>query len=286
MAKLHTEPLCTKDCLLDWFKPDERELARHDDPEKTLHLGENMLARGQLQEVAATESGKLIFGHGRLLAAKRTGRKSLRAKIYPDSLPDTECELIRAADNLHHNKLTGYRKWLLCSGLMAMNPEWRQKDLAEALNVSEKMVTVNLSPSSCTQAWQEALKENLVGISHCYEASKLRLEEQAALLSLKLSGASRAEIGDAGRRSRNAKKNNDEAGKAAKVQCLLPTGVQITVRGKGLTLATAIEALTDAIKEMRVAKANGYSAKTFAISMAEKAKAKQEKANATENEVR
>jgi hypothetical protein len=58
-----------------------------------------------------------------------------------------------------------------------------------------------------------------------------------------------------------------------------------------LSLGTAIESLLDGIKEMRAAKASGYSAKTFAASMKEKAKAQQEKAqqgkaNAMENEVK
>jgi hypothetical protein len=43
---------------LEWFKPDEKELARHDDPAKIRQLGEDMQANGQLQAVAATEVGQ------------------------------------------------------------------------------------------------------------------------------------------------------------------------------------------------------------------------------------
>ena len=73
----------------DWFKPDQRELDRHDDPEKTRHLGEDMLANGQLQAVGATEDGRMIFGHGRWLAAKAVGIKTLEPSDSPGGLTQT-----------------------------------------------------------------------------------------------------------------------------------------------------------------------------------------------------
>jgi len=56
---------------LDWFKPDPKELARHDDPEKVRLMGEDMKAHGQLADVLACEDARMISGHGRLLAAAR-----------------------------------------------------------------------------------------------------------------------------------------------------------------------------------------------------------------------
>src|SRR6266852_1400533 len=127
MDTLHTEPVSTKDCLLDWFNLNELELARHNNLEKTRLLSENLLARGQLQDVASIEDGRMIFGHGRWLAAKMAGLKTLRAKIYPASLTETETKLIRAAENLQRNELTGFEKWRLCDELMCGNPKWQQK---------------------------------------------------------------------------------------------------------------------------------------------------------------
>ena len=56
----------------------------------------------------------IIFRLGNWLAAKAAGLKTLRARIYPAALTDTEIKLIRAAENLQRNELTGYQKWLLC----------------------------------------------------------------------------------------------------------------------------------------------------------------------------
>ena len=254
---------------LDWFKPDQRELARHDDPDEIRRLGEDMRANGQLQAVGATEDGRMIFGHGRYLAGPLAGFKTLEVKLWPASLPDTQFKLIRASENLQRKELKGYQKWLLCADLMACNPTWHMKDLAEKLHLDPSMLTRLLSPSKCIPAWQDALKAEKVGVSDCYAASKLPPEEQAELLALKLSGASRDTIEQAGRKSRNGQAT---AVKVARVRCQLPSGVQIVVSGEGVSLDDAIEALGEAIKEMKKAREQGYTAKTFAAAMKDKSK--------------
>lgn len=269
MATLHTEPLSTEDKLLAWFKPDERELARHNDREKTRLLSENLLARGQLQDAAAIEDGRMIFGHGRWLAAKAAGLKTLRARIYPASLTDTEIKLIRAAENLQRNELTGYQKWLVCSDLMACNPTWQHKDLAQALNLDPSMVTRLLSPSGCTKAWQEALKEGKVGVSDCYAARKLPLEQQDGLLALKLSGASRDAIEQAGRKKRTAAAPTV---RLSRIKAVLPSGVVIVASGEGLTLDDLIESLGEAQREAKKAREQGLDARTFQAVLRDKAK--------------
>src|SRR6266567_7620672 len=103
--------LATECRPLDWFKTDAGQLARHGDPEKVRLRGLDMLAHGQLQPVGATDDGRLIFGHGRWLAAKAAGIKTLEVKLYPASLSDTQFKLIRAAENWQRSELTGYQKW-------------------------------------------------------------------------------------------------------------------------------------------------------------------------------
>jgi ParB-like chromosome segregation protein Spo0J len=263
MSTPATSKPTTEHRLLDWFKPDEREIARHDDPEQVRLLGLDMQANGQLQPVAATEDGRMIFGHGRLLAARSAGIKTLETKLYPSSMPDTQFRLIRAAENLQRKDLSGFRKWQLCAELMCANP-WQMKDLAEHLHLDPSMVTRLLSPSRCTEAWQTALKEGKVGISDCYAASKLEPSEQAGLLALKLAGASRDTIEQEARKSRNG---SAETVRVQKVKCTLPSGVTVVVAGEGVSLDESIKALTQAIKEMKRARDLGYTARTFAAAM-------------------
>jgi len=171
-------------------------------------------------------------------------------------------------------------------GLLDLNRGWTNKELAGYLHLDPSSVTRYVAYRNGTAELQKAYLSGEIDLTRMYAIVKLPAEKQNEALAMGLSGASRDAIEQVGRRSRKEKASQDEAGKTAKVHCLLPTGVQITVSGKGLSLGTAIEALTDAIKEMRAAKANGYTAKTFAASMKDKAKASQEMANAAENEVK
>jgi ParB/RepB/Spo0J family partition protein len=268
MAIPNTKPLATEHRPLDWFKTDARELARHDDPEKVRLQGEDMLAKGQLQPVGATEDGRMIFGHGRWLAAKAAGIKTLEVKLFPASLSDTQFKLIRAAENLQRKELTGYQKWLLCSELIAGNPNWQLKDLAEQLHLDPSMVTRLLSPSKCIPAWQEALAAGKVGISDVYAASKHSEAEQAELLRLKLSGASRDAIEQAGRKSRSTKPT---AIKLSRVKIAMPQGASVVVSGHELSMSDLVELLSDTLKEARKA-AEQFDVKTFQSMMRDKAK--------------
>ena len=152
---------------------------------------------------------------------------------------------------------------------MGLNPGWLAKDLAEHLHIDPSMVTRLLSPTKCTVAWQDALKDGKVGISDVYAASKLPEAEQAGLLALKLSGASRDAIEKAGRKKRSV---DVEAVRVNRVKCLLPSGVQVVVSGSSVSLDESIEALTEAVKEMKRARDLGYTSKTFAAAMKDKAR--------------
>jgi ParB family transcriptional regulator, chromosome partitioning protein len=272
MTAMQTKPLAIEHRLLDWFKTDPLELARHDDPEKIRLQGEDMLAKGQLQAVGATEDGRMIFGHGRWLAAKSAGIKTLEVKIFPASISETEFKLIGASENLHRKELTGHKKWVLCSGLLSVNPTWQMKDLAEQLYLDPSMLTRLLSPSKCIPAWQEALASGKVGISDCYAASKLAEDEQAELLRQKLGGASRDAIEQSGRKKRNAA--TTAAVKLSRIKAMLPSGVVIVVSGKSLTLDDFIESLGEAQREAKKAREQGLDARTYQAVLRDKAKKK------------
>jgi ParB family chromosome partitioning protein len=269
MATPNTKPLAIEHRPLDWFKPDPKELERHDDPNEIRQLGEDLLANGQLQPVGATEDGRMIFGHGRYLAAKAAGIKALEVKVFPASLSDTQFKLIRAAENLKRKELTGYQKWRLCAELKSENPTWAMQDLAEKLHLDPSMVTRLMSPSKCTQAWQEALAVGKVGISDCYAASKLDETEQAELLRLKLSGASRDAIEHAGRRARAA---GTPTVRMSKVKIAMPQGASVVVSGPELSMSDLVELLNETLKQARRA-AEQFDVKTWVRMMADKARA-------------
>jgi ParB family chromosome partitioning protein len=253
---------------LEWFQTDAQELARHDDPEKIRQQGADMLANGQLQAVGATEDGRMIFGHGRWLAAKSAGIKTLEVKLFPSALTGTQFKLIRAAENLQRKDLTGYQKWLLCADLLRGNAAWQLKDLAEHLHLDPSMVTRLLSPGNCIEAVQNALRKGAIGISDCYEFSQESPERQAELLRMKLAGASRSAIKDARRKCPGA-----EAGvvKLSRVKIAMPQGATVVVNGRELNMAGLVDLLAETLKEARKA-AEQYDVKTFQSMMKDKAK--------------
>ena len=263
--KVETRPL-------EWFKPDGRELARHDDPEVIRRHGQDLLANGQLQAVGATEDGRMIFGHKRLLAARSAGLKTLEVKIYPATLTETQFKLIRLAENIHRTDLTAYQKWLAGTELMCGNPGWKLLDLAEHLHLDPSSVTRLMSPSKCIPAWQEALKAGTVGISDCYAASKLPEAEQASLLALKLSGASRDQLEQAGRKARVTSSTAGTV-KLARIRCPLPTGTTVVVSGPEMALEDLISALSTTLELARRANKDSLDVRTAEKVWKDKAKA-------------
>jgi ParB family chromosome partitioning protein len=236
---------------LDWFQTNP-QVRRAFDEADLLRLGESLKVK-QLQPVLCQPDGTLIAGERRLRAARLVGLARLEALIAEEMLSESEIRIWQLTENMQREDLTGYEQWRGCTELLALNPGWKQKELATQLHLTESMIVRVLSPSKCTAPWQEALREGAVGISDLYAASKLPAEDQAGLLTLKLSGASRDALEAAGRKSRNA---------------IVPAGgVLVVVSGNEMTLDELIEALAEAGKEARKARDQGLHVKTFAASL-------------------
>jgi ParB/RepB/Spo0J family partition protein len=250
-----------------FFKADPKNPRTSADERDLDHLGDDMVARGVLVPLLAKPDGTIIDGWRRWLAAGRKGIKELPV-IITDK-PEHEIKGIQLATVFHRADLTGHEKWLACAELMCMNPGWQLKDLAEFLHLGASAITKLLSPSKCSVAWQQALAAGRVGISDCYAASSLPEADQAALLALKLSGASRDDIVHAGRKSRSG---GTPSVKVTRVKCQLPSGVCIVASGQGLSLDDLIESLGEAQREAKKAREQGLDARTFQSVMKDKSK--------------
>ncbi len=250
-----------------FFKPDPNNPRKTADESGLDHLGDDMLARGVLVPLLARPNGIIIDGWRRYLAAERKGIKELPV-IITDK-PEMEIRGIQLATVFHKADLTGHEKWLACSELMCMNPGWQMKDLAEFLHVDPSTVTRLLSPSRCSPEWQQALKDGVAGVSDCYAASKMPENEQASLLRLKLSGASRDSIERVGRTKRNG---SGPSVKLSRVKCLLASGVLIVVSGEGLSLDDLIESLGEAQRQAKKAREQNLDIRTFEAVLKDKSK--------------
>jgi ParB family transcriptional regulator, chromosome partitioning protein len=252
---------------LSWFKTNP-QVRKYFDETDLRRLGESLKVK-QLQPVLAQPDGTLIAGERRYRAALLVGLATLEVKIADEPLNAAQVKLWQITENMQRADLSAFEKWQGCAELMCMNPAWQLKDLAGHLHLDPSMVTRLLSPSKCIAAAREALAAGKIGISDCYAISKLPEAEQEGLLALKLNGASRDAIERAGRKSRN---NDTPAVKVSKVKCVLPSGVNVVVSGEGVSLDESIEALAEAMREMKRARELGYTARTFAAAMKDKAR--------------
>ena len=223
------------------IKPRAKPQARQAYDQAELERLADSLVAGQLQPIGLLADYTLIWGERRWRAAMlRKEITHLSAVIVDTEVSEFDFLLMRATENFQRSDLTPYERWLTCSELLQANPEMEQQDLARAMKLDPSTISKLLSPSKCSPAWRDALKAGQVGIGDCYAASRLPEAEQAALLALKLSGASRDAIVDAARKRRKGPK---PAVRVSRVKCLLPSGVTVVVSGERVSLEESIEAL-------------------------------------------
>ncbi|MCE9565754.1 MAG: ParB/RepB/Spo0J family partition protein [Planctomycetes bacterium] len=254
---------------LSFFKPDPNQPRKHFDEAALRALGESLKIR-QNDPVQSKPDGIMIDGERRLRAAKLVGLEKLDVILTDAALTDSQINVIRLTSFFHREDLSAYEKYLACADLMAANPSWQMKDLAETLKLDASMVTRILSPSKCIEPWVMAFKAGQVGVSDVYAASKLPEADQAGLLALKLSGATRDQLEQA---SRKARTTAAPAVKLSRISCQLPGGVTVAVSGKEVSLDEAIESLSEVLKAAKKARDEGLTAKSWTSAMKDKAKA-------------
>lgn len=229
----------------------------------------DMKKHGLINPLTVSKVGgkvRLVAGMGRLLSAKLLGWQEIDVRVIEGPVTVSDLKVVTLCENLHRTDLSGWEKYESLSELMCMNQDWQLKDLAEAVSLDPSMVTRILSPSKCSPEWQDALKAGKVNISDCYAAYKQPLNEQSGLLALKLSGASRDQLENIGR-----KKRAKPSVKLAKVKIALPNKVSVTLSGGSLGILEVVDVLNEALREAKKASLQ-YDVKTFQSMMRDKAK--------------
>lgn len=265
---MRTQTLDEKE--LAFFKPDPNQPRKEFSLADLERLEESLFVSQHVPLIAAMD-GTIRDGERRWRAASLKGRiKTLAVVITDEVLSPTELKVFQITSSVHRAALTGYEMWQACNDLLALSPKWQLKDLATHLQLDASTVTRYLSPSRCIKAWQDALKAGtIVGISDCYEASKLPEDAQAALLDLKKS-VSRNAIAAAGRKRRNG---HASTVKLSRVRAPLPSGVEVVFSGKELGLDDVIDALGHLLKDAKKANECFWDVKTWSATLKDRAKA-------------
>lgn len=228
-----------------------------DDGIRELH--QSILKNGLLQSllVIDQETDNLLAGFRRRVAMGLGGIETVSVLVYPPSLTTTQRRIINLTENVQRVDLSDPEIFLSCKELMALNADWQRKDLAAHLNKEASTVTRYLCPAELIPEALDAFLAGKFGFAKAYSISKS--DDQAAMLSMALSGASRDELEQAGRKQRAAA---TPAVRVSKIKCPLPSGHVITVAGQDVSLDEAIESLKEAMKAMSKARDTGLDAKT------------------------
>ncbi len=127
-----------------------------------------------------------------------------------------------------------------------------------------------LSVSNLVPEARQAFLDGKFRFATACALGKLPPGDRSGMLAFQLAGtASRDRIEAAGRRTRATTR---PAVKATRVKCVPPSGHTVVVSGGAVSLDDAADALADAIEEMKRARELGYTARTFAAAMADKAR--------------
>jgi ParB/RepB/Spo0J family partition protein len=258
MATLTSKPL-------SWFKV-VPQVRRHFDEAELRLLGESLKVK-QLQPVIARSDGTLIAGGRRFQSALLVGLKELEVIIEEEPLTESQVRILQLTENIHRADLSDAEKWRAYEELLRLNHGWTNRDLSQHLKLSESTVTKYLSPSRCIKEVQEALETGVIGITTCYEMSRVPEDQQRELLTLRQGGASRDSVAA---HVRKQKKPVTEGVRSKRIVCPLTSGVTITVTGKELSLDDVIEAFALAQKEARKAREQGLDSRTFGAVMRDK----------------
>jgi ParB/RepB/Spo0J family partition protein len=252
---------------LSWFKINP-QVRKQFDEAGLKQLGESLKVK-QLQPVLARPDGTLIAGERRYRAAMLVGMNELEVIITEEPLTESQIRVLQLTENMQREDLSGYEQWQGCVELLRLNPGWLAKDLAQSLKLDPSMVTRLQSPSKCIAEVQKAFAAGEIGISDCYTISKLAEGEQAEALALKLSGASRDQLEQHGRKKRNGPVS---AVRVNRIKCPLPSGAVVMISGEGISLDEAIGAAQEWVKAAKRAVEDGLDAKTFQAVCKDRAK--------------
>jgi ParB family chromosome partitioning protein len=245
-------------------------------------LTESVARLGILQPVgvkpAQNARWRAVYGNGRILAAIGAGLKAVPANILDEKTLADGVGVVQLVENMLRTDLTGYEQWQGCLEALKQNPNWTYRELSERLSIDQSSITRIMSPLKVILPWQEALKAGKVGISDCYAASKIPEADQAALLALKLSGASRDQLEKAGRKARTT---TPTAAKLSRIPVKLPGGASVVIAGREMSLDEVIDTLSEVMKAARKARDEGLSVKSWTALMKDKSK-KAEPGNGSE----
>lgn len=239
-------------------------------PQEYLRRLADSILQGQLQPVGALKDYTVNWGNGRVLAGRLEPRIThLWAVILDEEITEREFLRKKAVENFVRNELTNADKCKICVNYAQSEPSLTLKQIAGDLGVDPSLVTRWMAWEKVIEPVRQALAANKLTLTGMYAISQLPQEKQAAALATALAAPNAA----AAARSVRRKQNGDaEAVRLSRFKYPLPSGVEITVAGKELSISDLIEALAELTKEAKRASDQGLDIRTLVAVAKDKSK--------------
>ncbi len=246
------------------------------DPAYCRSLGESMKAIGQQVPIigytdAATTRFIVSDGGCRLEGARMCGLPDVLAMDLGKKPTQAELLTAQASIDVHRQHLPAIDRARLWQANIAAH-SCTARQMAKELGVSESLVGDYLSLLTLPIEVQEQVNSGSLHMSKaCLIAQQEKDPERQRALAGEAKDLTRNALAAKIRRMRQPEHQTSVA-KFSSLKCPLPSGCTVVVKGRDLTLESAIEELTDLLKAMKVASQDGIDGTTFSRICRDRAK--------------
>jgi len=209
-------------------------------------------------------------GNRRVIGLLLLGVTEAEVELVEGEISDLDLDRMAMLSAYHRSPLGGYDQACIVRSMKEGSPGVSNSGLAEELSLDPSMPTRLLSLFDCLPEVQEAAKAGKIGVTHWYAIR--RSPDQLAALAAALNGSSRDAL------EQDRKRRTNGHGKAATVKTtsiivVLKSGITVTFKAEGITLAKALDAQAEVKQELKAAVEDGdHDARTFNVLMKKRAK--------------
>lgn len=240
-------------------RPSLRPQQRHHEPEYLSRLADS-LVKGQLQPIGLLKDFTVIWGAGRVLAARMKPEIThLMAAIFEEPVTEREFQRMRFIENQLRQDLSNAEKCQNCVEYAKNEPSMTLKEIAGDLGVDPSMVTRWMAWERCIELVRQALSCDSITLQTMYAISQIPAEQQETALGNYLNPKKQA-----------AKRNGSSV---SRVKCSLSNcTVMLTYQDDRSNMGEIIETLSELLKSAKKASDEGLDAKTWERVLKDKAK--------------
>jgi hypothetical protein len=229
--------------------------------EELRQLGRSYLAR-PLNPIIVNLDLYILEGNRRHAAVMQIDPDAEVPVCITGEAPDASAQLeIQVESAAHTRGLNDFEEFLAIDGWLALNPDATAKLFAQRVHRDEAIVSKIHSLKRCIDPVKDAARAGRIGYSKWHQIALMPQEEQAAALAACLNGATRDQLQQ---RRRNGNRRAATV-KAGSIPVVLESGIAVTFKGEGLTLAQVLDALAEVKQQVKEAIDFDHDARTFSV---------------------